>query len=196
MIDPVARALPAADRAAVAWKNGGGVTREIAAAPPDADMAGFLWRVSIADVAADGPFSAFPGVDRTLTMIEGAGMELTVGAGGTLVDAPYVPQDLPGDVTTGCRLLGGPVVNLNVMWRRDALPTPPAVAVVRGRLPLAPCTTLVVALTADGASLPGLTLGRHDAALVAGARTLHAPGPVAVVTGLPAAGTTAPAGTR
>ncbi|MET9495296.1 HutD family protein [Streptomyces sp. NPDC006552] len=189
MTDPVVRALPAAGRAAVAWKNGGGVTREIAAAPPDADMAGFVWRVSIADVAADGPFSAFPGVDRTLTMVEGDGMELTVGATATLVDSRYVPRDLPGDVPTGCRLLGGPVVNLNVMWRRAALAVPPTVAVVRGRLPLAPGATLVIALTEDGAALPGLTLGRHDAALVDGTGRLHAPGPVAVITGVrPAAG--------
>ena len=55
------------------WKNGGGVTREIAAHPPEAGLDGFDWRLSMADVASDGPFSAFPGIDRTLTVIEGAG---------------------------------------------------------------------------------------------------------------------------
>ena len=43
------------------WKNGGGVTREIAkgaAAGPDDDWG---WRISIAEVERDGPFSTFPG---------------------------------------------------------------------------------------------------------------------------------------
>lgn len=43
------------------WKNGGGVTREIAAQPPGASLDGFAWRVSVADVAQPGPFSRFPG---------------------------------------------------------------------------------------------------------------------------------------
>ncbi|MFJ9036383.1 HutD family protein [Streptomyces sp. NPDC102406] len=184
MIDPVLRPLPARDRPAVAWKNGGGVTREIAAAPHGADPAGFRWRVSLAEVAADGPFSAFPGVDRTLTMVEGDGMELTVGAVPTLVDTPYRPRDFPGDVPTDCRLLGGPVVNLNVMWRRSALPVPPSVAVVHGRLILAAGTSLVVALTEEGARVAGRALGRHDAVLVEGAGELAAAGAVAVVSGI------------
>ncbi|WP_394434947.1 HutD/Ves family protein [Streptomyces sp. SGAir0957] len=184
MIDHAVRVLPATDRTAVAWKNGGGTTREIVCSPPGADMTGFRWRVSLAEVAADGPFSAFPGVDRTLTMVDGDGMELTVDSAPVRVDARYEPRDFAGDVPTGCRLIGGPVVNLNVMWRRGALPAPPAVAVVRGRLPLAPGPTLVVALTGDGAQVAGYELGRYDAVLVEGAGALHAPGPVAVVGGL------------
>ena len=183
MIDTAVRPLPAADRAAVAWKNGGGVTREIAGFPQGAGMDTFAWRVSLAEVAADGPFSAFPGVDRTLTMVEGDGMELTVGTVAALVNSLYEPRDFAGDVATDCRLLGGPVVNFNVMWRRDALAVPPSVAVVRGRLPLT-APALVVALTADGAETAGHTLGRYDAALVESAVRLHAKGPVAVVTGL------------
>ncbi|WP_338695527.1 HutD family protein [Streptomyces sp. Q6] len=179
------RLLPAAGRTAVAWKNGGGVTREIAGAPQGAGMADFRWRVSLAEVAADGPFSAFPGVDRTLTMVEGDGMELTVDGRVTLVDTPYAPRDFPGDVPTGCRLLGAPVVNFNVMWRRAALTAAPSVAVVSGRLPLAG-PALVVALADEGAEIAGQRLGRYDAALVTGdgAAALHARGQVAVVSGL------------
>ncbi|MEV1021543.1 HutD family protein [Streptomyces sp. NPDC050264] len=184
MIDRVVRSLPAADRTAVAWKNGGGVTREITGSPAGAGMADFLWRVSLAEVAADGPFSAFPGVGRTLTMVEGDGMELTVGGVETLVNTPYQPRDFAGDVATDCRLLGGPVVNFNVMWRRDGLAAPPSVAVVRGRLPLAPGTALVVALAEAGAEVAGRTLGRFDAVLVEGPGELYAKGPVAVVTGV------------
>jgi environmental stress-induced protein Ves len=114
--------LRAADRTAVPWKNGGGITREIAARPEGAGAADFVWRVSLAEVAADGPFSAFPDVDRVLTMVEGDGMDLTLeGVGPRRVDTRFVPQRFPGDVPTGCRLLGrGPVVNLNVMHRRGS----------------------------------------------------------------------------
>ncbi|NEB79811.1 HutD family protein [Streptomyces sp. SID14478] len=180
MIDTAVRLLPAADRAAVAWKNGGGVTREIAGFPQGAGMDTFQWRVSLAEVAADGPFSAFPGVERTLTMAEGDGMELTVAGVPHLVDTPYVPGDFAGDVPTDCRLLGGPVVNFNVMWRRDALPVPPSVAVVRGRLSLA-SPALVVALGTAGARVAGRPLGRYDAAHVTEACEVYAAGPTAVV---------------
>ncbi|MFJ4712346.1 HutD family protein [Streptomyces sp. NPDC088785] len=183
MIHIDVRDLPAADRTAATWKNGGGVTREILCDPQGADMADFAWRVSLAEVGSDGPFSAFPGVDRTLVMAAGDGMELTVDDRPVLVDGPYVPRDLPGDAPTDCRLLGaGNVVNLNVMWRRDVLPTPPSVSVVRGRLELGPGPTLVVALGEDGAEVAGRVLGRYDAALVTGAAPLRATGPTAVVT--------------
>lgn len=162
------RILRAAGRTPVAWKNGGGVTREIAASPATSLTAGngaFDWRVSLADVAADGPFSVFPGVDRTLTVVEGAGMDLMVGGEHHIVDEPYWPHDFPGDVETDGRLLGGPVVNLNVMYRRDR--TRAETAVVRGTLRLtAPegGAVLAVALE-DGAVIDGTdtALGCYDA---------------------------------
>ncbi|MGW0829987.1 HutD/Ves family protein [Streptomyces prunicolor] len=181
------RALPASARTAVPWKNGGGVTREIAAWPEGAGMDDFVWRVSLAEVAADGPFSAFPDVDRTLTVVEGAGMDLTVGGERWLVNTRYEPRDFRGDVPTDCRLLDGPVVNLNVMWRRGAsatavVPTAvvPTVAVVRGRLRLGG-GALVVAL--DGAAeVAGVTLGPYDAVqLGAEGAVLHARGRTAVI---------------
>ncbi|MGT2526745.1 HutD/Ves family protein [Streptomyces nojiriensis] len=139
------RILRAAGRTAAVWKNGGGVTREIAAFPDGAGMDDFLWRASLAEVAADGPFSAFPGIDRTLTLAEGAGMDLVVGGARRLVDERFAPQDFPGDEPTDCRLLSGPVVNFNVMYRRGAVKA--ETAVVRGRLSRAVVTdeTLLVA---------------------------------------------------
>ena len=178
----VTRLLPAAERGALRWKNGGGVTREIAVRPEGAGMDDFDWRVSLAEVAADGPFSAFPGVDRTLTLVEGAGMDLTVGGERRLVDSRYAPQDFRGDVRTDCRLLEGPVVNLNVMWRRGEGRTPPTVAVVRGELHLPATPALIVAL--DGtAEVAGLTLARYDAALLTGEErgVLRTVGPAAVI---------------
>jgi environmental stress-induced protein Ves len=139
--------------------------------------------VSLAEVAADGPFSAFPDVDRTLTVVEGAGMDLTVGGERRLVNTRYEPRHFRGDVPTDCRLLDGPVVNLNVMWRRGAGSTAPTVAVVRGRLRVC-AGALVVAL--DGsAEVAGLTLGPYDAVqLGAEDAVLYALGRTAVI-GLP-----------
>lgn len=167
------RILRAGDRAAVAWKNGGGVTREIAAWPEGAGTAGFGWRVSLAEVADDGPFSAFPGVDRTLTLAEGAGMDLTVAGARRLVDERYAPQDFPGDVPTDCRLLDGPVVNFNVMYRRDRVQAD--TAVVRGALGLTAApgqTLLVVALQGPAeveAAAGPVVLGPYDAVRIDGA---------------------------
>lgn len=182
------RILRAADRTATAWKNGGGVTREIAAFPEGSGMEDFAWRASLAEVAADGPFSAFPGIDRTLTLAEGAGMDLVVGGVRRLVDERFAPQDLPGDEPTDCRLLSGPVVNFNVMYRRGAVEV--ETAVVRGRLGLtaAPGETLLVLALAGPAEFapaegPAVALGPYDAVLVTGpgAGRLRSPGRAAVV---------------
>lgn len=184
------RILRAAGRTATAWKNGGGVTREIAVRPEGAGADDFAWRVSLAEVAADGPFSAFPGVDRTLTLAEGAGMDLAVGGVRRVVDERFAPQDFAGDEDTGCRLLAGPVVNFNVMYRRDAVRA--QTAVVRGRLGLAvhPGETLLVVALDGSAALErpdgsggAEELAPYDAALVAGPYegALRADGRTAVV---------------
>ena len=64
-----------ADIAPQRWRNGGGWTRELLAWP---DAAGWQVRLSVADVERDGPFSAFPGVQRWFAVLEGEGVELTV----------------------------------------------------------------------------------------------------------------------
>lgn len=167
------RILRAADRPAAGWKNGGGVTREIAAGPEGAGMDDFAWRVSLAEVTAGGPFSVFPGVDRVLTLAEGAGMDLAIGGVRRLVDRRFAPQRFPGDEPTDCRLLGGPVVNFNVMYRRSAVTAD--TAVVRGDLALTvrPGETLLVVALEGAAEIGGAAgLGPYDAALVTGAGEL------------------------
>ncbi|GGU20394.1 HutD/Ves family protein [Streptomyces lavendofoliae] len=176
------RVLRAAGRAAAPWKNGGGVTRQIAAGPEGAGTQDFDWRVSLADVHEDGPFSAFPGTERLLTVVDGAGMDLDAG-GRHLRAERYAPCPFPGDVPTGGRLLGGPVVNLNVMHRRGAVAA--TVTVVRGgpAVTAAPdATVLVVAL--DGpAEAAGVRLARYDAVLCPAPRAaVRSDGCVAVVT--------------
>ncbi|MFG2616748.1 HutD family protein [Streptomyces sp. NPDC048507] len=182
------RILRAEGRPAVPWRNGGGVTREIAARPEGAGTDGFDWRISLAEVAADGAFSEFPGVDRTLTLAEGAGMDLSIGGEHRLVDERYAPRDFPGDVPTGCRLLEGPVVNFNVMYRRAG--TRVRTAVVRGELALdvGPQEVLLVCALDGPAVLgaepgPAAVLGPYDAALLTGPAgvPLRAEGHTAVV---------------
>ncbi|WP_097870399.1 HutD/Ves family protein [Streptomyces sp. rh34] len=169
------RILRAADRAPVPWKNGGGTVREIAAGPEGAGTDAFDWRVSLADVTADGPFSAFPDVERVLTVVEGAGMDLLVGGEHHIVDEPLWPHGFPGDLPTEGFLLGGPVVNLNVMYHRAR--TRAETAVVCGTVRLLPPrggAVLAVSLD-DGAELEegepeegGVRLDRYDAVLADG----------------------------
>lgn len=113
------RVLSPADYRRTPWKNGGGRTTEIAVEPPDAGLADFAWRVSVADIEQDGVFSVFPGVARTLVLLAGDGMRLT-GAGAPLeLHAPFEPVTFAGDAPIMCTLIGGPVRDFNLMVRRD-----------------------------------------------------------------------------
>jgi len=113
------RHLTPGDYRAMPWKNGGGTTHEIAVAPAGAGADSFLWRLSIAEVATSGPFSAFPGIDRTLTVLEGDGMKLDFAEGGDLViDVPWRPAAFDGGRSCFGRLIGRPVLDFNVMSRR------------------------------------------------------------------------------
>ncbi|MFJ9577104.1 HutD family protein [Streptomyces sp. NPDC101191] len=161
------RLLRARDRAATRWRNGGGVTREVAAGPADAGLEDFAWRVSLADVAVGGPFSSFPGVDRIITVVEGPGMELTVDGVTHTVDVPYEPFSFSGDAVTDCRLPGGPLVDFNVMTRRAVATA--EVRVTREAFSVVPrsgAVTLVIALTGTATVAgSGVTLDRFDAVL-------------------------------
>ncbi len=113
------RILRSADYRRMPWKNGGGETREIAVSPPGATLDTLDWRVSLASVAQDGPFSVFKGVQRTLCVIRGAGIQLQAGdrapADLFVTSAPYW---FDGEATTHARLINGPIEDLNVMSRR------------------------------------------------------------------------------
>ncbi|MFM9976233.1 MAG: HutD family protein [Beijerinckiaceae bacterium] len=101
------------------WKNGGGTMTDIIASPEGASLDTFDWRVSMARVVRDGPFSVFPGIDRSLTILEGEGMVLDIaGHGETLLTDQSLPFAFPGDAVTYSRLHAGPILDLNVMTRR------------------------------------------------------------------------------
>lgn len=103
------------------WKNGGGTTRELAVWPPGAAMDDFAWRISVADITADGPFSAFPGIDRQIALIEGAGVRLEAldGSFGHRLDRIGVPYAFAGETAVHGALIAGPTRDFNVMTRRD-----------------------------------------------------------------------------
>src|SRR4029453_7140835 len=69
---PMVRLLTPNDYRSRPWKNGAGRTTEIAVHPAGAGLDAFAWRVSIASVERNGPFSAFPGIDRTIVLLDGA----------------------------------------------------------------------------------------------------------------------------
>lgn len=114
------RLLGPSDYKVMPWKNGGGATTELLIHPAGASLdAGFTWRLSMADVASSGPFSSFPGIDRTLLLLAGNGMELDHGEHGIqLLEGPLRPVTFSGDWATRGRLLDGPCRDFNVMSAR------------------------------------------------------------------------------
>ncbi|PWI44857.1 HutD family protein [Streptomyces sp. ICBB 8177] len=99
------------------WKNGGGSTRGLASSPSGSTLADFDWRVSVAEVGADGPFSAFPRIDRVIMLVDGGTMVLDVdGVAHTLGRFDSLAFD--GEAATTCRLPSGPTRDLNLMTRR------------------------------------------------------------------------------
>jgi len=109
---------PAESRAATPWKNGKGVTREIAVFPSGATIDAFEWRVSIADVSEGGAFSNFPNIDRLLAALDGT-IRLEIGGEAPVTLIPENnPIAFPGDVPCRADIPDGAARDLNVMTRR------------------------------------------------------------------------------
>ena len=106
------RVIPPETFKTTPWKNGGGVTHEIAR---EAAGDGYAWRLSLAEVERDGPFSAFPGMARILTVVEGAGMRL-VHADGVIEAPPLQPVLFSGELAVAGACIDGPVRNLNLIY--------------------------------------------------------------------------------
>ncbi len=102
------------DVAATPWRNGGGVTRELAAWPAGPRWA---WRMSVAEVESDGPFSSFDGVDRWFAVLAGAGVRLTVNGRTDTLTLHSAPYGFDGGATVHCRLVDGPTQDFNLMTR-------------------------------------------------------------------------------
>ena len=98
----------------VRWKNGGGITHEMIRVPATGDP--FLWRVSIAQIDASGPFSNFTGYARKMVLLRGAGLRLSFAAGPDrdLRDIGDMTE-FDGAAATQCELMNGPCTDLNLM---------------------------------------------------------------------------------
>ena len=141
------RILRAGDHKRMPWKNGKGETVEIAVFPADASINDFDWRISMATVAEDGPFSIFPGIDRTLAILDGNGMVLDVeGSSPVLLTTASDPLAFPADIPVAARLEHGAITDLNVMTRRDGLAHTLIRIDVDGSktVPLSPATCLLL----------------------------------------------------
>ncbi|HEY0923661.1 HutD family protein [Rheinheimera pacifica] len=101
------------------WQNGGGITHQLCRQD---DGQGLLWRLSIAEVASDGPFSRFDNIDRIILLLTGEGFCLHgVGDNPQVLDAPLMPFSFAGETTIHCSLVNGAVRDFNLMTRRDAV---------------------------------------------------------------------------
>ncbi|MGV8935500.1 MAG: HutD family protein [Allorhizobium sp.] len=161
------------------WKNGGGVTTEIAVFPDSAGVEAFDWRISMATVSSDGPFSLFDGIDRTLSILEGDGIALSVdGAEPVALTAKTPPFAFAADLPTTSTLLGGPVLDLNVMTRRGRFVHDVQRLSLSGRsgLALSPGSRLLICVEGeiilDDAA--GTVLVRYDAAVFSDGEALPA----------------------
>ena len=110
------RILRSVDYVARPWKNGGGTTRDIAVSPPGASLDTFEWRLSLAQVDRDGPFSRFDNVDRTLVLLSGA---MTLHERERRIDLVHnEPFAFEGERAIEATVAGGCTLDFNVMTRR------------------------------------------------------------------------------
>ena len=134
-----------------AWANGGGTTRELAVADDGA------WRISLADIDRDGPFSPFPGRQRLLTLVEGSVLDLQVDGDPHVVE-PQRPFAFPGGATTVASVPEGPVRVLNVVVD-PALVRPYVTVLELGRSSTFPLGTDQAAYVLTGEQSGTLVLG-------------------------------------
>jgi environmental stress-induced protein Ves len=106
------------DYTAMPWKNGAGSTLEIVQ-QRSADDSGYDWRLSIAQISADGPFSVFAGYRRIITVLHGDGMVLEVDGVASEALGPFEPLSFDGGAKVRCRLLGSPIEDFNLIYRQD-----------------------------------------------------------------------------
>ena len=169
------RHLTTTDYQTMPWANGRGTTVELLREDgPD----GLLFRLSMASVIEDGPFSILPGIDRSLTILSGPGFRLQ-GDGLSLICAPLVPVSFPGDLAVRAEGTDAiPSVDFNVMSAR-ALPRPD---VTVHHVPVAlPAGGTLYLFALNPAVINGIAVGRHDLLITENGARIDGPGPVIAV---------------
>ena len=100
------------------WKNGGGITEDVWLFPEGSSHDDFDIRLSLAEISQDGPFSSFPGIDRTITLVGGDPFVLEFADGVAHHLEHLTPFSFDGVLTPRSRLDGEPSRDFNVMTRR------------------------------------------------------------------------------
>lgn len=185
----------------VPWANGLGTTAVIARSPETDHWA---WRLSLADVVNDGPFSSLPGIDRWIAVARGGRMALQAGAPdefmSTVLDETHGAVSFSGDGDTSCRVLDGPLVDVNLMLRRGRAAgtldvqelgagerwswAVRAVVVLSGRVELVAVGDDAAGVVLDGATFDSVVIDGGQDALV----SLVAAGPARLAVALVAHG--------
>lgn len=171
------RVIRASDYRRMPWKNGGGVTSEVLVEPHPSDASRFTFRISLADVASDGPFSRFDGYDRHIMLVDGAGMTLDCGAHGTIALARHEPRSFSGDWDVTGTLTSGPVRDLNLIVDRAVARGMLAVRDVAGTTTLGSngsCIVHVLEGELEGASAGDTIVGDGELAITGTAKVLLA----------------------
>lgn len=141
------------------WKNGGGTTTEIALAPAGAGFDDFDWRISLATISQSGPFSCFPGIDRTLALVDGDGVLLDFGDERFVLSPSEPVVEFEGEATVDATITGGVTTDFNVMTRRGRCRHRLERRVVRGSEQLKRRAGTTLLFLAEGESL---TLGSNS----------------------------------
>ena len=166
------RILRAQDYREMPWKNGKGATREIATHPEGASLDGFLWRISMAQVNAPGPFSVFHDCDRILCVVRGGPLHLSIaGAEPVRLGMDSPPFHFAADVAAEVTALEEQVLDFNVMVRRNDYGA--SVEYCRGPVALSESSHARVVFVREGAARTeeGEILQRGDTLLADGKRT-------------------------
>lgn len=113
MFEPAPLIVRATDTPAQPWRNGGGHTRELLTRPAGAHE--WRLRISLAEVDRAGPFSVFPGIQRWFSVIEGAGVRLSLPGREYELRPGHAPLRFGGDDPVSCSLIDGTTTDLNLM---------------------------------------------------------------------------------
>jgi uncharacterized protein len=111
---------------AMPWRNGHGITLEIAREPARGEE--FAWRLSLADIDTDGEFSAYPGYRRALVLVTGTALQLRFrGHGNCLLDPSSRGARFEGDWATHCAIPKGRCTDLSLIVRKGLAAAPASV---------------------------------------------------------------------
>ncbi|CAN7726958.1 MULTISPECIES: HutD/Ves family protein [Duganella] len=147
------------------WKNGGGSTTEIAVFPTGAGFDEFDWRISLATISQSGPFSSFPGIDRSLALVDGDGVLLDFGDERFVLSPSEPLIEFPGEAAVHATVTGALTTDFNVMTRRGRCRHRLEPCVVRGTEELKRRGGTTLLFLADGESLT-LSSARERIAMV------------------------------